>query len=143
MWQLCRTWERICNLVIWFPVIWRDQDWDYSQLFLILSHKLGRMEALHRRNRRFVGVEHTIRQLATARILAHRIATEDYAAAEWEQYWIKYPPLSLSNMGGWRSPNKKQAAEMMNLFERENNLQKQDVGLLCKLLSRNYKSWWD
>lgn len=28
------------NLIKWFPVIWRDRDWDHSYIFKILEHKL-------------------------------------------------------------------------------------------------------
>jgi hypothetical protein len=34
---------RIGNLIKWFPVIWRDLDWDYSHVYDILEFKLERM----------------------------------------------------------------------------------------------------
>jgi hypothetical protein len=30
----------IVNLIKWFPVIWKDRDWDSSYIFKILEHKL-------------------------------------------------------------------------------------------------------
>ena len=30
----------IKNLIIWFPIIWKDRDWDHRYIFDILEHKL-------------------------------------------------------------------------------------------------------
>lgn len=30
----------ICNLIYWFPVIWKDRNWDDSYIFEIMMHKL-------------------------------------------------------------------------------------------------------
>lgn len=33
----------IRNLIDWFPIIWRDRDWDYHYLLVMLSFKLKRI----------------------------------------------------------------------------------------------------
>ena len=39
----------IRNIIYWFPVIWKDHNWDYSFLLIILRHKLKamRLSAVH------------------------------------------------------------------------------------------------
>lgn len=37
--------DNISNLIYWFPVIWRDQPWDYDFLFRIMRHKIAQMSA--------------------------------------------------------------------------------------------------
>lgn len=39
-----RLLRRLKNLVYWFPVIWRDRDWDYGFLLKLIRHKLAAME---------------------------------------------------------------------------------------------------
>lgn len=48
-WYNTRTFPRECvrgvrSLIAWFPIIWRDRDWDWEFLNNILIFKLSRME---------------------------------------------------------------------------------------------------
>jgi len=36
--------RKIKRLIDWFPVIWKDYDWDYHSLYVIMRKKLSRME---------------------------------------------------------------------------------------------------
>ena len=36
--------KSIKNLIVWFPVIWKDRQWDQSYLYLIMIKKLELME---------------------------------------------------------------------------------------------------
>ncbi len=38
----------IKNLITWFPIIWKDRDWDHWYLYKILRFKLIQMENLQR-----------------------------------------------------------------------------------------------
>ena len=40
MYKLKQFFKRIQNLVRWFPIIWKDQDWDDFYIFEILKFKL-------------------------------------------------------------------------------------------------------
>ena len=40
MWKIKQFFKRIKNLIRWTPILWSDQDWDYSYLYNILKHKL-------------------------------------------------------------------------------------------------------
>jgi hypothetical protein len=40
MWRVKRIIRRIKNLIRWFPIIWRDESWDYYHIFELLKHKL-------------------------------------------------------------------------------------------------------
>jgi hypothetical protein len=40
------------NLWYWFPIIWKDRNWDYHYIFEIMKHKLkGQADYIGRRNR--------------------------------------------------------------------------------------------
>jgi len=32
--------EGISNIIYWFPIIWKDRNWDHSYIFTMLQHKL-------------------------------------------------------------------------------------------------------
>ena len=40
MWRIKRFIKRIKNLIRWFPIIWKDQDWDDHFIWEILKFKL-------------------------------------------------------------------------------------------------------
>ena len=40
MYKIKQFFRRIYNLYRWFPVIWKDQDWDHSFIYEILKFKL-------------------------------------------------------------------------------------------------------
>jgi len=40
MWRLKDFYNGIKKLVYWFPIIWKDRDWDDHYIFEVLKHKL-------------------------------------------------------------------------------------------------------
>ena len=40
MYKIKQFFKRIKNLIRWFPIIWKDQDWDDHYIFEILKFKL-------------------------------------------------------------------------------------------------------
>lgn len=142
-WRLRYFWESVRNLWRWAPLIWRDRDYDYGWLLLILAQKLRHMRQLHEQNRRFVGVERTIRQLRIAEHLCRRLADEwQYCGEYWEKHFEKYP-FSWDDLGRMERPSEEKSREVKWLIDREEHLKRQDIRLLCKLLERHYRSWWD
>ena len=39
--------EGIPKLINWIPIIWKDRDWDYEFLLIILEHKITSMEKFY------------------------------------------------------------------------------------------------
>ena len=71
--------QGIKNLIYWFPIIWKDRDWDDHYIFEILQHKLtAQANYIGRRDR------HTRAQLDAKRMrlcvkLINKVQEEDYA----------------------------------------------------------------
>ena len=40
MYKIKQFFKRIYNLYRWFPIIWKDQDWDHTYIYEILKFKL-------------------------------------------------------------------------------------------------------
>lgn len=45
--------QNIKNLIAWFPVIWKDRDWDRYYLYNIMIFKLNKMEKFFNSNKTF------------------------------------------------------------------------------------------
>lgn len=65
------------NLYFWFPIIWKDRDWDYSFLLEVMKFKISRMSKNHVRTS-YVGQERNIERMNLAIILIDKIQNEYY-----------------------------------------------------------------
>src|SRR5690606_28650947 len=72
------TVQGIQNLIKWFPVIWKDRDWDHNYLMRMLEKKLYSMSVLHCKHGYAENSQETGEQLKLASVLAGKIASEDY-----------------------------------------------------------------
>jgi hypothetical protein len=40
MWRIRMFFRKVKNMIRWFPIIWKDEDWDHRYIFEILKFKL-------------------------------------------------------------------------------------------------------
>lgn len=68
----------IINLIKWFPIIWKDRNWDQNYLYRIIRFKLKQMEFLQRRYG--IGVDNNkyADQMRKCILLLDRIIKDDY-----------------------------------------------------------------
>lgn len=88
------------NLIKWLPIIWRDRDWDYEFLLLIMSFKMNSMAKLHKKHGNSVYSDKYAEQLDDCAKLAERVANNDYDGnfKEHEELANKDLDLLFSNM---------------------------------------------
>lgn len=101
------------NLVIWFPTIWKDRNWDYYYFFKILEKKLELFEQTHT-NGIYLHWEPVAKNLKIAKNLCKRLSDE-------------YDYYELANQD----------------YKKVQYLQKQDIDLLCKIINKEVFKWWD
>lgn len=102
------------NIFIWLPIIWKDRNWDYIYIYLILQKKFELMENIHK-NSYCVNKEKTIRQLKIAKELCKRLSKESYLT------------------------NKKDFENFLyNKYMKE-----QDKNYLFDILKKYINHWWD
>lgn len=70
--------RRIKRFVAWFPVIWKDEDWDSAHLLEIMRFKISHIRKEIDTNKRFVGYEKCVQQMKVAEILLERLAFSDF-----------------------------------------------------------------
>jgi len=73
-----RTKYGILNLIIWFPIIWRDRNWDHSYMFEMLEYKLSLMEKLFRKYGHSVNSEKDAHYIMICKNLCKRLADDEY-----------------------------------------------------------------
>jgi hypothetical protein len=93
----------IKNLIRWFPVIWKDRDWDKSYLYDILQKKLEHQlkHWKHEDTQGHEGMESDIRYMKICIELIKRMKDNHYEMIEFEKFnekWgdpiIEFEPIS-------------------------------------------------
>lgn len=132
----------IRNLVTWFPVIWRDRDWDAYFLFAVMHKKLKKMEHLHRHYGVCVDAEKYANQMRTCRLLIKRLMEDDYHrnTPEQDESWEKLDDL-ISYLN--RPMTRSQSKAIMEETKREGQMIEQDLDLLFKTMRKHIRKWWD
>lgn len=124
-----RIWFRdfisgIKNLFVWFPVVWKDQQWDHVYLYYFMNKKLRLMEKFYEEGNTFsLGAPRTLREIKTCRVLLDRMIKDDYL-----------PDSFLDEI------DRKKCKRMVDHAEMQH---KQDIDLLFKLMAKHVRGWWD
>ena len=66
------------NLWRWFPIIWKDRDWDDHFIFEVLKFKIKNTADYTEKKERFVGWENEVRYMRICEKLIDRIQEEYY-----------------------------------------------------------------
>ena len=76
----------IKNIIYWLPIIWKDRDWDYYYIYIVLKHKLQNLhDGLTKRNL-YVNVEHDTKYIRLCINLINKLTT-DYYETEYLDYF--------------------------------------------------------
>ena len=78
MYKIKQFFKRIYNLYRWFPIIWKDQDWDDFYIFEILKFKLLQQREYLVSNDRHTRVPQINRDITICLNLIQRIQDEYY-----------------------------------------------------------------
>ena len=74
------------NLWRWFPIVWKDRDWDDHFIFEPLKFKLKNTANYFEKNQRFVGWEKEVKYLRICQTLIERIQDEYYRMEYFDYY---------------------------------------------------------
>lgn len=160
------------NLWRWFPIIWKDRDYDHDFIFEILKFKLNNMATRFEQTNRFVDSTKQASKIRTCTRLIQKIQDCSYTD-EMHDYWeTKMRVEKVKNSVNYsmefddtkddlhlfldKYPNDvRRALKSSYLKDRENPTNKQIAVvisrlredraklLLFKIMDRNIMSWWD
>jgi len=148
------------NLIKWFPVIWKDRDWDHWFLYKILQFKLKQMEKLQRKYGHSVNSETYANQIRTAVLILDRLIKDDYFSKAYENHekkWgeteMKFTPLKdrpelysvdfVTEKAVTNKQKEQERKEKMRLLHHEEMLKQQDLDYLFKHMRKHIQGWWD
>ena len=169
MWKIKRFFRKIKNIIRWFPIIWKDEDWDDNYIFEILKFKLKNQSKYIESKNRHTTAKRDAEIMMLCTRLIDRIQNDyyiiehlDYQETEFKFIPIEGEDLSemkiehiSDNLGDYFSKYPK-------IYEKaliENNLDftgKHRIAiymsrmnhnrarkLLFKILEENIEKWWD
>jgi hypothetical protein len=120
MWRIRKFFKSINNLIRWFPIIWKDRDWDHHFIFEILKHKLIFMSKSIRKKDNHTLAEYDANRMMLAVRLIEKIQNEFYI-----DYLINDDEITMEKIiAGYKKHNKAKR-------------------ILFKLLDQYIERWWD
>lgn len=158
--------NRIKNIIRWFPVIWKDQDWDDFYIFEILKFKLKNQAKYISFHDRHLSAKRDAEIMMLCVRLIEKVQDEhygteylDYQDSKFEfiesekypgsyelvmdeisenygEYFKKYP-LIYRSVSDLKAPKSKIAFEIAKINEERAHK------LLFKILEQNIRKWWD
>lgn len=149
----------IKSLIVWFQVIWRDQWWDHSFLFILLRFKLKLMEKGFRDEGHHIGDIKNANEIKICILLLNRIIDDDYFEMVFKHHDKKWGKLKMSFEKTDNKylqdlklthPNVKtksddvvEEKESKRLFNLAEYLHRQDIEYLFHIINRKIRCWWN
>ena len=148
--------QGIKNLWKWFPIVWKDRDWDDHFIFEALKFKIKNTADYFVANPRYVGVEEDVRDMRICVKLIERIQ-DDHYQSEYFNYLDDFNSKPIGDIKDYlaKYPNTIKLVKANPIYE---NYRKTDRGLslavgieqhlkarklLFKILERKIEHWWN
>jgi len=146
------------NLFLWFSIIWKDRNWDYYYIYIILRHKLHLTEKHIREYNNHVKAEKDADNIKKCVLILDRLIKDNYSPVEkhmekWGDPEFKF--IDIEDKPGFSSldiihPNVKTKEDEIQerkdfrfAINREELLKKQDLDMLFHLMRKHIQTWWD
>lgn len=102
------------NLWRWFPIVWKDRDWDDHFIFEPLKFKIKNTADCFEKNQRFVGWEREVFYMRICVKLIERIQTEYYQCEYFDYYEFesKFEKIENSDLTEWKSETTRDELEI-------------------------------
>jgi len=138
------------NLIKWFPIVWKDRDWDHQFLYDILRFKLNNIEKELRGS--WVGSDKEAKHVKKCVHLLDRLITDDYHEIAHKDFYKKWgePDFSI-NKGMFKpvypnDPNDEKQEERDKEYKRKMGsseyLNNQDLEMLFDIMKKRIRNWW-
>lgn len=151
----------IITLFIWLPVMWKDAQWDYSYLYVILRKKLTLMQkAFSSPKAMSISSDEKATEIKECIKILDRLIENDYNKEGYEAYYNKWgkPVFETEEIEGEKGfvklnithPNVKteqdsrqQSLEVIWAARKEVEERTEDVENLFTNLQNKIEDWWD
>lgn len=134
--------QGIKNIIKWFPLIYKDRDWDYHFLLKIMEFKFNKIhyELSNSQHLKYTNTK-AIKSLNICANLLDRLKKNEYNEDRLNKIMEEAMPI-------WKQDKEyEEPKDHFKIFTRENNKainsRKQDKELFCKLFIKYLDTWWD
>jgi len=164
VYKIKQFFRNIRNLIRWFPIIWRDRDWDHSFIYEILKFKLKNQAEYIGYHDRHMSAKRDAEIMMTCVRLIDKVQHEWYGC-EYHDYHkseLKFID-SISYPGSYEMEVEHISDNYEDYFKKYSRVYKQTTGkdkheiafriaktneerahkLLFKILEQNIRRWWD
>lgn len=173
MWK--RIWDKITtlwhglkggisNLIIWFPTVWRDRQWDHQYIYMMLRQKLIFQEKFIRAHGIHVNNKQDADQIQECIDCLDRLIEDDYHSEAFEQHDKRWGESEMNwkdvEEGKYKEkgmvqlnityPNVKTARDLeieredfKKSCQTEDDLRQTDLKDLFNNMRCNIQGWWD
>jgi hypothetical protein len=164
MYKIKQFFRRIRNLYRWFPVIWKDQDWDDYYIFEILKFKLkNQAEYIGKRGNHLSAKRDAEKMMLCVRLIEK--VQDEYYGCEYQDYCkLNIHFIDSKSYPGMYEAETEVISESYNEYFKKypriyNQIKTEDkhrtafyIGreneervhkLLFKILEQNIRRWWD
>jgi len=166
------TIKGIKNIVKWFPIIWKDRDYDHSYIFTILKKKLRYQADYLEKNNNYISSLRQVQIIRTCIKLIDKI-NDDYYHMEYTDYhvsshdWLDYnedeylnkgykemkTTLISENFNEYFTKYRLVYSKLIKLYPNDSKInlatkiahqnQKRCKKILFSILENNIENWWD
>lgn len=166
MWRIRYFIKSVKNLIRWFPIIWKDRDWDHHFIFEVLKFKLKNQAEYIGKKGNHLSAERDAEIMMTCVRLIEKVQDEYYGceyqkyhesklkfidskdhpgmyemdieeiSERFDEYFKKYP-LIYRMVPDLSAPKSRIAFEIARINEERAHR------LLFKILEQNITRWWD
>lgn len=143
--KLKNVFFNIKRIIKWLPILWKDRDWDYSFILIILQFKI-------RQNRKYISKyglaankDKIIKEMKTVENLLERLADcQKYTEKDFRQHYSKWKRDSSDLVNNLLiPPSEQEYKEFKILIDKEIYMWNQDMDYTFKMLKKHLRNWWD
>lgn len=138
--QTLTLWKYFRNLYIFNKALWYYRSYDYSGLLLFMETATKDMHECHKNHGHLMRSEETAKELLIASTLLKRIREDKYI--DEVQGWKRNEG---SMFGGefYQKPNTLPSIKSKRFYKMREQMRKDELELVCKILERKLLSFWD
>lgn len=146
--------ESVQRLVVWFPVIWKDRDWDYHYLYEVLKKKIELMSKYEKKHAWATKADEVSKQMDEAIYLIDKV-DDDCIEEALEPFYEVYPNFesemvfsdSVDNPKfktiGFKYDSEEQEKLYNECLSKADEIRENYKNKLFGLLKDKIDWWWD
>jgi len=140
--------ESISRIFAYLPIIWKSRDWDFDYSLSLFGYSLSRLRKVIENDKNHCHTKKHAKEILTVERLIKRLIENDYIPMEWKKFHDDQGEVRFVEVKeGWyemvyEGDKVEHSKKLKILSDKEVQLKKRDMELLCKIITRKSRNWW-